>query len=83
MACCLFCDKPSSEPIIDYCQLNSYEYISVEFESKCEIFIKKNAFESVVFKTFVLLCVLFFHRQPAVTELENTQQRLQEIYRNI
>ena len=34
MACCLFSNKPLSEPMLPYCQLDSWECISVKFESK-------------------------------------------------
>ena len=34
MACCLFGDKPLSEEMMDYHQLDPWEQISVKFESK-------------------------------------------------
>ena len=34
MACRLFGDKPLSEPMLVYCQLDSWEHISVKFESE-------------------------------------------------
>ena len=49
MACRLFGAKPLPEPMLVYCQLDSWEQISVKFESDSIIlFIQENAFEMVV-----------------------------------
>ena len=50
MACRLFGAKPSPEPVLTHLQLNSWEQISVKFESE---FIKENAFEILVCKMAV------------------------------
>ena len=34
MACCLFGDKPSPEPMLVHCQLDSWQQISVKFKSE-------------------------------------------------
>ena len=47
MDCRLFDGKPYGEPMLGYCQLDTWEYISVKFESKF-IFIQQNAIENVV-----------------------------------
>ena len=41
MACRLFGAKPLSEPMLAYCQLDSWEQISVKFKSKFYLFIQK------------------------------------------
>ena len=38
MACCLFGIKPLPEPMLAYCQLHSWEQISVKFESELRNF---------------------------------------------
>ena len=38
MACCLFSTKPLSKPMLDYCQWDNWEHISMKFESKCDDF---------------------------------------------
>ena len=38
MACCLFSTKPLSEPVLQYCQLDPKENISVKFYSKFKSF---------------------------------------------
>ena len=49
---CLFGTKSLPEPLLDYCQLNSWEQISMKFESEFYHFHKKkNAFEIVVCQT--------------------------------
>ena len=49
MACRLFGAKPLPELMLVYCQLDSWEQISVKFESDSIIlFIQENAFEMVV-----------------------------------
>ena len=48
MDCCLFGTKPLPEPMLAYCQLDSWEQISVTFKSEFIIFIRENAFEIVV-----------------------------------
>ena len=48
MACRLFGAKPFPEPMLVYCQLDSWEQVSVEFERNLIIFIPENAFENVV-----------------------------------
>ena len=45
MACHLFGAEPLPDPMPAYCQLTSWEQISVKFESKL---IKENVFENVV-----------------------------------
>ena len=58
MACHLFSVKPLSEPILDYCELDPREHISVKLESKSAIFIKENAFENVGRKVSAILSQL-------------------------
>ena len=50
MACRLFGAKPLPEPMLAYCHLDSWEQISVKFESEFNhiIFIQENAFENVI-----------------------------------
>ena len=48
MAWHLFSTKPLSEPMLDYCQLYSWEHISVIYNQY--IFIDENQFENVVGK---------------------------------
>ena len=48
MACRLFGAKPLPEPMMAYCQLDSWEQISVKFERNSIILIQENAFENVV-----------------------------------
>ena len=45
MACRLVGAKPLTEPMLEYCQLDSKEQTSVKFWSN--FFIQENAFESV------------------------------------
>ena len=47
MACRLYGAKPLPEPVLIYCQLNSFEHISVKFESDSIIFILKNTAENL------------------------------------
>ena len=50
--------KPLSEPILEYCQLDPCEQISVKSGSKfiyIYIFIQENAFENVVWKMAAIL----------------------------
>ena len=48
MACCLFGAKPLPEPMLAYCQFNSWEQISVIFESDFYDYHLRNAFEDAV-----------------------------------
>ena len=49
MACCLFGAKPSPEPVLAYCQLDSREQISVKFESEFyNFFSRKCIWKNVV-----------------------------------
>ena len=48
LACRLYGAKPLPEPMLAYCQLDSWEQISVKFESEFYYFIQENAFEIVV-----------------------------------
>ena len=48
MACHLFGAKPLPEPMLAYCQVDSWEQISVKFESEFYHFIQENALEIVV-----------------------------------
>ena len=48
MACHLFGAKPSSEPMLFYCELDAWELTSVNFKSKYKISFHENAFEHVV-----------------------------------
>ena len=48
MAYRLFGTKPLPEPMLGYCQLDSWKHISVKFELEFIIFIQENAFENVV-----------------------------------
>ena len=48
MACRLFGAKPLPEPMLAYWQLDTWEQISVKFESEFIIFIQEKAFENVV-----------------------------------
>ena len=48
MACLLFGDKLSSEPMMDYILLGTWEYISVTFEPTTTMSIQENEFENVV-----------------------------------
>ena len=50
MASCLFSAKPLSKQMLDCCQLDSWEQISVKFESELHHFIQENAFEIVVWQ---------------------------------
>ena len=46
MACRLFGAKPLPEPMLAYCQLDSWEQTSVKFESKYKTFIQENESET-------------------------------------
>ena len=48
MACRLFGAKPLPEPMLTYCQLDHWERLPMEFESKYKFFIHENAFKAVV-----------------------------------
>ena len=48
MACRLLGAKPLLKPMLAYCQLDPWEYISVKCERNSIIFIQVNAFEIVV-----------------------------------
>ena len=43
----LFGAKPLPEPLLDYCQLDSWVQVSLKFERNFIIFIQENAFENV------------------------------------
>ena len=56
MACHLFSDKPSPEPILTIFSLNRQEQTSGIFKSKYKCFLfQQNAFENVVYKMAVVL----------------------------
>ena len=55
MACRLVGAKPLSESLLDYCQLDPCEHISMKFETKYNNFIDKNSFENVVWKMAAIL----------------------------
>ena len=48
MACRLFGAEPLPEPMLAYCQLDSWEQIPVISNRNSIIFIRKNAFEIIV-----------------------------------
>ena len=48
MANRLFGAKPVSKPMVDYCQLGTYKQTSVKFHQNTELFINKNASESII-----------------------------------
>ena len=48
MACRLFGAKPLPEPMLAYCQLDSWEQISMDLNRNSTIFIRGNSFENVV-----------------------------------
>ena len=48
MACRLFDAKPLPEPMLDQCQLDRWEQVSLKFESEFYPFIQENAFEKVI-----------------------------------
>ena len=58
MACCLFSNKPLSEPMLNHCQLDSVDYVSMKFYLKFKSFLHENAFEIGICK----MAALF--RQP-------------------
>ena len=47
--------KPLSEPMMTYCQLDSKEQTSVNFQSNTTIFIQENAFENAVHEMAAIL----------------------------
>ena len=47
MACVLIGTKSLLESVLNNCVLDSEGYISVVFESKCELFIQRETFENV------------------------------------
>ena len=49
MACRLFGAKPLTDPLLTYCQLDSWEHISVNSNRNSVIFIQETAFEIVVY----------------------------------
>ena len=51
MACRLFGAKPLPEPMLAFCQLDSWEHISVKFEWEFYNFLSKHAFGIVVCQT--------------------------------
>ena len=51
MAWCLVGDKPLCEPVLAYCQLNTWEH----FNRNLNIFSQENAFENVVGEIAVIL----------------------------
>ena len=48
MACRLFGTKPLPEPMLAYCQLDSWEHILVKLNLNSIIFIQENTIENVV-----------------------------------
>ena len=78
MACRLLGATPSLEPIVDYCQLDPWEQISVNSNRNSIIFIQENAFENIVCQngshfvqgeiwvksTKIMIPLLQFNRQP-------------------
>ena len=64
MACRLFGDKPLSDPMIVYCQLDPYEQISVKIEWKIMTF----SFKKMDLK-MSLKCVTFCLSLNVVTQL--------------
>ena len=48
IACCLFGTKPLSKPMLGYCQLDSSEQTSVNFQSRYKLFIHENETENSV-----------------------------------
>ena len=55
MACRLFGAKPLSEPMLNYCQLETCKHISMTFWSNTTVCIEENAFESVICKMASIL----------------------------
>ena len=56
MAYSLFDNKPLSEPMLTYCQLDpKNEDISKKFHFKFRVFIQENAFENIVRKMEAIL----------------------------
>ena len=51
----LYCTKPLSEPMLEYCQLDAEEQSSIKFNHNLNIFIHQNAFESVVCEIVAIL----------------------------
>ena len=47
MACRQVDGKPLPKPMLVYCQLDSWEQVSVKFESEFIIFIQENVYENV------------------------------------
>ena len=43
-----FCAKPLPEQILDYCPWDSWEHISMKFDSEFYHFIQENAFKNVI-----------------------------------
>ena len=70
MACRLIGAKPLSEPMLDYCQLDPCEHISVKSNQNTTIFIEENARENVVCEMAFILsrpqCVKPFPGRPLV-----------------
>ena len=67
MACRLVGAKTLSESLLDYCQLDPCEHISMKFETKYNNFIDKNAFENAVWKMAAILSwPQCFNWSPAV-----------------
>ena len=55
MACHLFDAKPLSKPMLDYCQLNTWEQTSVKFDQNTKLFIHENASETVICEIAAIL----------------------------
>ena len=55
MACRLDGTTPLSEPMLQYCYLNTKEQTSVKLMRNSNIFIQENAFESVVWEMAAIL----------------------------
>ena len=67
MAYCLFDAKPLPEPMLNYCQLDTYEQISVKFNSNYKIVIHENALENVVCEMAIILSRKRWVKRVAVT----------------
>ena len=80
MACRLFRAKPSSQPMLTYCQLHSKEHISVFFFYwKSKVLIQWNAFQHVACKVAAILCrpqCVNFIKQPIPNWLIHISQIL-------
>ena len=55
MACCLSGAKPLPEPMLQNCQLDTWEQTLMKFESKYEIFFEENVFETIICEMTAIL----------------------------